>query len=506
MASTEKTIAPGNHSRTYIMIGLMLAMGLAAMDGTIVATAIPSIVHDLGGFSLFPWVFSVYLLVQAALIPIYGKLADVYGRKPMLMIGSIIFLLGSMLSGLSWNMVALIVFRGVQGIGAAAIIPIATTVVGDLFSLQERAKMQGYLSSVWGVSAVVGPAIGGFLVQYASWHWVFYINVPIGIAALLVIGYLFHEKVTPRRHVIDYWGSILLMTSMGALILGLLEGGVDWAWASWQSAATLGGGLLLVLILILVESRAQEPIVPLWVFGRRVLAIANVSSLIVGILSMGLSSFLPTYVQGVLRQSPLIAGFSLATMSIGWPVASAFSGKLYLRIGFRNTGLIGAVLVALAGWGFSLLGMHSSVIVVAILSLVMGAGLGLLSTSMVVAIQSIVGWNRRGVVTGSNMFSRMLGSTLGVAVFGSLVNATLVGWFKKTPSAIRALLPKGITASSIVSGSPTSRIPARAMHYVEHGLYLGIHRIFLGLLIAGLLVTVVGLFFPAKPETLEDLA
>ena len=501
----QATTVPGNHSRGYIMAGLMLAMGLAAMDGTIVATAIPSIVHDLGGFSLFPWVFSVYLLVQAALVPIYGKLADVYGRKPMLMIGATIFLIGSMLSGLSWNMLALIIFRGIQGIGAAAIIPISTTVVGDLFTLEERAKMQGYLSSVWGISAVIGPAIGGFLVQYASWHWVFYINIPIGIAALLVIGYLFHEKVTPRHHVIDYWGSILLMVSMGALILGLLEGGVDWTWISWQSVLALGGGLVLVLCLIWVESRAKEPVVPLWVFGRRVLAIANVSSLVIGVVSLGLSSFLPTYVQGVLRQTPLVAGFSLATMSIGWPTASAFSGKLYLRIGFRNTALIGAVLTALAGWQFSLLEMHSSVILVAILSLVMGAGLGLLSTSMVVAIQSVVGWNRRGVVTGSNMFTRMLGSTLGVAVFGSLVNSTLSGWFKHTPSAIRALLPKGLNASSIISGAPTQAIPARALHYVERGLYLGIHRIFLGLLIAGLVVIVVELFFPSKPRNLDDL-
>lgn len=505
MTSDGKAPEARSTSRPYIMAGLMLTMGLTAMDGTIVATAIPSIVHDLGGFSLFPWVFSVYLLVQAAMVPIYGKLADVYGRKPMLLIGALIFLLGAMLSGVSWSMVSLIAFRGLQGVGAAAIIPIATTVVGDLFSIEERAKMQGYLSSVWGISAVIGPAIGGFLVQYASWRWVFYINVPIGIAALLMIWLFLHEQVTALRHMIDYWGSILLMISMAGIILGLLEGGVDWPWVSWQSGTTIGGGIVLIGVFIGVEARAPEPVIPLWVFGRRVLAIANIGSLVVGVLSIGLSSFLPTFVQGVLGRSPLVAGFALATMSIGWPLASAYSGKLYLKFGFRTTALIGAVLCTLSGAGFSDLSLHATVWMVALMSFVMGSGLGLLSTSLIVAVQSLVGWNRRGVVTGSNMFTRMVGSTLGVAVFGSMVNATLVHWFRHTPASIAGKLPKGINASSMIAGTSTAKVQPQALHFVQQGLYLGIHRVFLGLLFSGVVVLLVELVFPRKPLPLEDL-
>jgi hypothetical protein len=218
-----------------------------------------------------------------------------------------------------------------------------------------------------------------------------------------------------------------------------------------------------------------------------------------------LSSFLPTFVQGVLGKTPLVAGFALATMSIGWPTASAYSGKLYLKIGFRNTALIGGGLCTVAGIGFWSLDMQSKVWLVAAFSLVMGSGLGLLSTSLVVAVQSVVGWNRRGVVTGSNMFTRMLGSTLGVAVFGSIVNANLAAWFRNTPAAIRMQLPKGLNASSMIGGASTAKVPQAALHYVQQGLYIGIHRVFLGLLIAAVLVLVVEWAFPSKPAMLENL-
>lgn len=489
-------------SRMLVLVALMLTMFLTAMDSTIVSTAIPTIVRDLGGFALFPWVFSIYLLTQAAMVPIYGKLADLYGRKPVLMVGAVIFLLGSALSGASWNMLTLIIFRGLQGIGGAAIIPITTTLVGDMFSIEERAKMQGYMSSVWGLSAIIGPAIGGFFVQFASWRWVFYINIPIGAAALIALSIFLKEKVAHHRHRIDYVGSALLMGSIGIIITGLLEGGIDWHWVSWQSLVTLGGGILLLIVFFIVESRAAEPVLPTWVFRRRILLAANLGSMGIGVLTIGLSSYFPTYLQGVLHQIPLVAGFALAAMSIGWPLASSVSGKLYLNIGFRQTALLGALVSIVAGIGFVTLGMHSSVMLAAALSFVMGVGLGLGSTSLVVLVQSLVPWNRRGVVTGSNMFMRQLGSTLGVAVYGTLVNSSLTKAFSHPPRAIAHQLPHSLNAASLALGS-IPNLPHAVIHFVDRALSSGIHRVFMGVLVVSALILAVEWMLPQKAEMLD---
>ena len=486
-----------------VVVSLMLAMALTAMDSTIVATAIPTIVRDLGGFALFPWVFSIYLLTQAAMTPIYGKLADLYGRKPVLIVGSVMFLLGSALSGISWNMVSLIAFRGLQGVGAASIMPIVTTLAGDLFTIEERAKMQGYLSSVWGLSAIIGPAIGGLFVQYASWRWIFYINIPIGAAALTTLSIFLHENVQHRRHQIDYSGSILLILSIGLIITGLLEGGVEWNWASLGSFATLGGGILLVILFILWEHRATEPVLPTWVFGQRILLAANLGSLGVGVLTIGLSSYLPTYLQGVLGQTPLAAGFALAAMSVGWPIASAFSGRLYLRIGFRNTALIGAVVTIGGALGFVSIGSGSSIIEAALFSFMTGVGLGLGSTSLVVLIQSIVPWSRRGVVTGANMFTRQLGSTLGVAVYGTLVNAALALAFLHPPTQVAAHLPHNLDAASLALGG-VPHLPVVVLHYVQGALSLGIHRVFIGVLLVAAFIFLVEWLLPATIKTVDE--
>ncbi len=489
-------------SRMLVLIALMLTMALTAMDSTIVATAIPTIVRDLGGFALFPWVFSIYLLTQAAMTPIYGKLADLYGRKPILVVGAIIFLLGSALSGVSWSMVTLIIFRGLQGVGAAAIQPIVTTLIGDLFSIEERAKMQGYLASVWGLSAIIGPAIGGFFVQFASWRWVFYINIPIGAAALIALGMFLHERVEHKKHKIDFVGSGLLMFGIGLIITGLLEGGVDWRWLSIRSFLAIGGGVLLLVLFILVEQRAKEPVLPIWVFNRRVLLAANLGSLGIGVLTIGLSSYYPTYLQGVLHQTPLVAGFALACMSIGWPLASAFSGRLYLKIGFRSTAILGAFVTIAAGVGFSTLGLHSSVGTAAFFSFLIGVGLGLGSTALVVLIQSIVPWNRRGVVTGANMFTRQLGSTLGVAVYGSLVNAALTTSFKHPPKAIAAHLPHNLNAASLALGT-IPNMPREVLGFVDRALNSGIHRVFLGVLVVAGCTFLVEWFLPKRAEPMD---
>lgn len=491
------------NSRMLVLVALMLAMALTAMDSTIVSTAIPTIVRDLGGFQLFPWVFSVYLLTQAAVTPIYGKLADLYGRKPILIIGAVIFLAGSALSGLSWNMESLIIFRGLQGIGAGSIQPIVMTLVGDLFSVNERAKMQGYLSSVWGLSAIVGPAIGGLFVEYASWRWIFYINIPIGAAALVALSVFLHEKVQRRQHRIDYLGSALLLISMALMITGLLEGGVEWRWFSVGSLLTLGGGAAILVGFFFWESRASEPILPTWVFGRRVLLAANLGSLGIGVLTIGLSSYLPTYLQGVLGQTPLVAGFALAAMSVGWPLASAFSGRLYLTLGFRSTALIGALIAVAAAVGFMTLGLHSHVITAAVFSFAIGIGLGLGSTALVVLIQSLVPWNRRGVVTGANMFTRQLGSTLGVAVYGTLVNTALAASFLHPPRAIAGQLPHTLNAATLALGGVPNLAP-QVLAYVRHALAAGIHQVFFGVLLVAVFVFLMDWLLPNHPAVIQQ--
>ncbi len=489
-------------SRMLVVLALMLTMALAAMDSTIVATAIPTIVRDLGGFALFPWVFAIYLLTQAAMTPIYGKLADLYGRKPILIIGSTIFLVGSVLSGLSWSMLTLIIFRGLQGIGAGAIIPLVLTLAGDLFTVEERAKMQGYLASVWGLSALVGPTLGGLLVQFASWRWIFYINLPIGVAALIALSVFLHEHVQHQRRPIDYGGSVLLMVSIGLIITGLLEGGVDWAWVSIPSLLTIGLGAILLIGFFVLESRVQEPVLPTWVFGRRVLLIANLGSLGIGVLTIGLSSYLPTYLQAVLGQTPLVAGFALAAMTIGWPLSSAFAGRLYLKIGFRNTALLGGLVSAVAAGGFMTLSLHSQTVVAALFSFLIGVGLGLGSTSLVVYIQSIVEWNRRGVVTGANMFTRQLGSTLGAAIYGTLVNGAVAAAFRHPPAAIAAQLPHNLDAASLALGT-VHHLPHATLGYVRHALNRGIHRVFVGVFVVAFGSFVIEWLLPRQTEPLE---
>jgi EmrB/QacA subfamily drug resistance transporter len=411
--------------RGPVLLAVMLSVALVAIDATILATAVPSIVADLGGFTQFPWLFSVYLLAQAVSVPVYAKLSDLRGRKPIMLTGIGLFVAGSVLCGVAWSMAALIVFRLVQGLGAGAIQPVAMTIVGDLYSMAERARVQGYIASVWAASSVVGPTLGGVFSDYLSWRWIFFVNIPIGIAAASALWRRFHEQVNPARHRIDYLGTVLLASGGTLLLLGLLEGGVMWAWDSPISVAILAGAGLGLTVFAFVERRAAEPVLPLWVLSRRVLNAANGAALLVGVLLVGLSTYVPLYAQSVLGTTALIAGFALAGMTLGWPIAASLAGRLYLRLGFRTTMVMGSM-VAVAGTGVLLtVGESSPVFQLGVACFVIGLGLGFTASPSVVAAQSSVGWQSRGVVTGATMFARSVGSAVGVAAFGALANAVV---------------------------------------------------------------------------------
>jgi EmrB/QacA subfamily drug resistance transporter len=427
MASPEITRADvGLRSERGPILGsIMLSVGLIAIDATILATAVPSIVEDLGGFNQFPWLFSIYLLVQAVSVPIYAKFTDLFGRKPIMLIGIAVFVLASILCGIAWSMPALIVFRGLQGLGAGAVQPTSMTIIGDLYTLAERAKVQGYVASVWAMSSVVGPTLGGLFSDFLSWRWIFFVNVPLGLLAAWMLRRHFDERIERRRSRIDYLGAVLLTFGTSLVIFALLEGGILWPWLSAPSILLLTAGGVSLVAFALVERRAAEPMIPGWVFRRRLLNSTNLISLGVGVMLIGLTSYIPLYVQGVLGTSALVAGFALAGLTLGWPISASLAGRLYLRIGFRNTAFLGAGFALVGSLLLALVSAQSSVLQIAITCFVIGLGMGLIASPTLVAAQNAVEWRDRGVVTGASMFARSMGSALGIAVFGAIANATL---------------------------------------------------------------------------------
>ncbi|MEV0293719.1 MDR family MFS transporter [Nocardia sp. NPDC050710] len=437
MATDAAESAVGLRSERGAILGsLMLATGLVALDSTIIATAVLTITDSLGGFAQFPWLFSIYLLAQAVTVPIYGKIADTVGRKPVILFGIAVFALGSLLCGLASSMLALIIFRAVQGIGAGAIQPMTMVIASDLYTLSERAKVQGYLASVWAMSSVVGPLLGGLFSEYVSWRWIFLVNLPLSAVASWMLLRNFRESAPRRSQRIDYLGAALLTVGAGALILGLLEGGQAWAWSSPTSVAIFAGGLLVLLLFAFAERRAENPILPLWVFTRRVVIASSLVSVLVGAILLGLTSYVPTFTQGVLGTGALVAGLTVGALTLGWPLAASQAGKVYLRIGFRRTALIGSGLAALGTATTLLITEDSTLLQVAVSCFVIGAGMGLVATPTLIAAQTSAEWTERGVVTSANMFARSIGSAVGVAIFGAVVNSRIGDTDHPTPGTL----------------------------------------------------------------------
>ncbi len=429
MAAVNPARAAGvgfRSERGPVLVSIMLALGLAALDSTVLATAVPTIVGELGDFALFPWLFSAYLLAQAVTTPIYAKLSDIFGRKPVILFGIGVFLLGSILCAAAWSMPALIAARAVQGLGAGAVQPMSVTIVGDIYSLEERARVQGYFASVWAAASVIGPTLGGLFAELGVWRGVFVINVPLCLLAAWTLIRRYHENVTRREHSVDYLGAVLLAVSLTLLVLAILGGGQVWTWDSPASVGAFAAGGVVFVVFCAVERRAAEPILPAWVLTRRLLLTTTVVGLGVGAILIGLTSYVPTYLEGSLGVSPVQAGLALTTLTIGWPLTAGLAGWIYLRVGFKKTAMIGVALVIVGAVGLAALVHRPDFVAVAALCFVIGCGLGLSALPSLIAAQSSVEWSERGVVTGTHMFARSLGSAVGVAVFGAVAN-TIIG-------------------------------------------------------------------------------
>ncbi|MCP3741812.1 MDR family MFS transporter [Rossellomorea sp. BNER] len=480
--------------RPFVLAAVMLAMFMGAIEATIISTAMPSIVGDLGGFSLYSWVFSAYLLMNAVTVLIYGKLSDIFGRKPVITFGIILFLIGSILCGFSQSMIQLIIFRLIQGLGAGAVLPMATTIVGDIYTKEERAKIQGYLSSVWGISAISGPAIGGILVELVSWRYVFWINIPLGILAIVGLWLYLHENVEKTKPDIDYKGALLLTISISSLMFILVEGGVHIPWSSFSAMGIIAISILFFYLFVRQEKIANDPMMPFDIWKVRSILVANVVSLTTGIMLIGISSFLPAFVQGVMERSATVAGFTLTAMSIGWPIASTVAGRLLLKIGYYKTCFIGGLSLILGSIFFVTMAPSSGPIWAACGSFFIGIGMGLTSTSFIVSIQSTVSWKQRGIATAANMFMRNLGSTIGAALLGGVLNSRIQTYLQNHGSENANL----DVVNMLLDESKRSELNSTLKGILQEGLTISLQWVYAVVLIVAIISFMMIWFMPRK--------
>jgi EmrB/QacA subfamily drug resistance transporter len=420
------TLAMSSRRRAAVTAGVLLGMFLAALEATIVGTAMPTVISSLGGLNHYSWVFSAYLITSTVTVPVWGKLSDLYGRRLFYQLGIGVFLLGSVLSGLATSMTQLIVFRAMQGLGAGALIPLGMTIIGDVYTLEERARMQAVFSGVWGLSSVVGPVVGGFITDQLSWRWVFYINVPFGLAAAAIMQAALKEPRRRGRPAIDYAGAALLTASITLLMLALVEGGSSLATLlSARNLLLAGAAVLLGALFIAAERRAQDPVVPLELFRNRVVAVAVAAGFLAGVAMFGAISFVPLFAQGALGSTATEAGSLLMPLMLSWVGLSIVGGRLMLRVGYRAMAVTGLAVLTLGFVMLSNFGRATPRVWLYVDLILIGAGLGMTMLTLLIAVQQAVPRAQLGVATSLNQFSRSIGGAVGVAVMGAVLTAGL---------------------------------------------------------------------------------
>ena len=422
-AVAQTPVPPITREQRLITVGLMAALAVAALDSTVVGTAMPTIIGQLGGLSEYAWVFSAYLLASTTTVPLYAKLADSRGRKPVFLFGLALFVVGSALCGLASSMGMLIAFRTIQGLGAGAVQPISFTIAGDIFEPRQRARMQGFFSGVWGLAAIVGPAIGGLITSTVGWPWVFAINIPVGLLAGAVIGLRLHERFERRPHRVDWWGAALLTGSVVLLLFAVSEGGSLFGWFSAPFAGMLAGAAILLWLFVRHAQRIEEPLVDLDLLQIPLIRAGLLIGTLAGIVMFGLTTFVPPLVQGVQGGTPVEAGAVVAAMSIGWPLGSVVAGRSLHRVGARPFVLAGTALILAGALAITQATRVSSLAFETMACAVVGLGMGLSSTVLLIMVQGAVPWQRRATATGLVQFSRTIGGSVGVGVMGGILAA-----------------------------------------------------------------------------------
>ncbi len=471
--------------RWAVTVGVMTGMFIAALEATVVGTAMPTVIASLGGLNHYSWVFSAYLITSTVSVPVWGKLSDLYGRRLFYQIGIGIFLLGSILSGLSGTMTQLIIFRAIQGLGAGALVPLGMTIIGDIFTLKERAKMQAYFSGVWGFSSVIGPIVGGFITDQLSWHWVFYINVPIGLAAAFIIGVSLKEPRHDEKPTIDYAGAALLMASITLLMLALVEGGstLETLFAP-QNLVFFGGAVVLALLFALVENRAKDPIIPFHLFRNRTVSVAVGAGFLAGVAMFGAISFVPLFAQGALGSTATEAGSLLTPLMLSWVLMSIVGGRLLLKLGYRTISIIGFILLTVGFVLLSLFERETARVWLYVDLILIGSGLGLTMLTLLIAVQQAVSKTQLGVATSLNQFARSIGGAVGVAIMGAVLSAGLAANLTSAAQNPNAVITTEQAAAfaanpnALVDPQAQAVLPAGALDALRAAMGAAIHNVF----------------------------
>jgi EmrB/QacA subfamily drug resistance transporter len=473
-------LPPLTREQILITAGVMAGIAVAALDSTVVGTAMPTIIGQLGGLEQYGWVFSGYLLTATTTVPLYSKLADIYGRKPIFLFGLALFVAGSMLCGLSTSMPMLIAFRTLQGLGAGAVQPIAFTIVGDTFDVARRARMQGVFSAVWGFSAIVGPALGGIITQTVGWRWVFFVNLPVGLVAAALVGLALHEHIEHHRHAIDWAGAATLTGGVALLLFAVSEGGPSFGWTSPTFLVLLGLAIACLLGFLLIEPRAPEPLVDFGLLRVPAIAVGLAVGTLAGVVMYGLTAYVPPMVQGVHGGSPIDAGAAVAAMSIGWPIGSVVGGRTMLRVGVRPTVILGTVLLVVGSALLTQLAAVPALWFAMLATGVTGLGMGFAATTILVVVQSSVDWRQRGMATGLVQFSRTIGGAVGVGLMGAVLTASV-----------------GASASAILDPIQLPSIPPAELAAMRDALAAGLSVIYYAIL--GCAVLALALALRAMP-------